>query len=71
MSSRTPPHRFAHVRNVLVGLLAVLLVALYGFAHRAELGQIFHELREDLLVGSHGEAAVNSARLEPDSPQSP
>lgn len=48
MSSRNPPPRFARARSVLVGLFAVLLVALYGFEHRAELGQIIDELREAL-----------------------
>ncbi|GAA1491489.1 DapH/DapD/GlmU-related protein [Brachybacterium sacelli] len=50
MSSWNSPPRFARARSVLVGLLAVLLVALYGFAHRAELGQIVDELREALPV---------------------
>jgi len=48
MSSRKPPSRLARARNVLFGVLAIALVALYGFQHRAELGQILDALRAAL-----------------------
>ena len=56
MSSRNPPPRFARAHSVLVGFLAIGLVALYGFHHRVELGQILDELRAALPSISHAGA---------------
>lgn len=42
---------------MLVGALAIAFVALYGFHHSDELGQILDELRAALPSVSHAEAA--------------
>lgn len=57
MSSRNPPPRFSRARTVVIALLAIGLVALYGFHHRVELGQILDELRAALPSVSHSAAA--------------
>jgi len=41
----------------VIALLAIGLVALYGFHHRVELGQILDELRAALPSVSHSAAA--------------
>ncbi|MGP4915666.1 MULTISPECIES: hypothetical protein [Brachybacterium] len=68
MSSRNPQSRFSRARTVLVGLLAISLVALYGYHHRTELGQIFDELRAAIPFASRGEADLPGTGLESDSP---
>ncbi|MGP5054979.1 hypothetical protein ACTXJ3_07780 [Brachybacterium paraconglomeratum] len=71
MSSRNPQSRFSRARTVLVGLLAIILVALYGFHHRTELGQIFDELRAAIPFTAHVEAGLPDRGLESDCPQNP
>lgn len=56
MNSRNPQSRAARGRNVLIGIVAITLVALYGFNHRVELGQILDELRAVLPAASGDEA---------------
>lgn len=58
MRSRNPPPRFSRARSALIGMLAIGLVALYGFHHRVELGQILDELRAALPSVSHAAAAT-------------
>lgn len=43
---------------MLIGIVAITLVALYGFNHRVELGQIFDELRAVLPATSGDEAGA-------------
>lgn len=62
MSSRNPPPWFSRACSVLVGALAIALVALYGFHHRDELGQILDELRAALPSVSHAEVAPQPFR---------
>lgn len=71
MSRRNPQSRFSRARAVLVGLLALCLVALYGYHHRAEIGQIFDELRAAIPLTALIEAALPGMGLESDCPQNP
>ena len=71
MSSRNPSSRFARVRGVLVALAAITLLALYGFHHRAELGQIFDELRAVIPFRAREVTVQPSTWLESDYPQIP
>lgn len=71
MSSRNPPSRFVRARTVLVGLLAIILVALYGYHHRTELGQILDELRGAILFTARVESDLPSTGLESACPQNP
>lgn len=64
MSSRNPQSRFSRARTVLVGLLAIILGALYGYHHRTELGQIFDELRAAVPFAAHVEAAQPGTWIE-------
>lgn len=71
MSSRNPQSRFSRARTVLVGLLAIILVALYGYHHRTELGQIFDELRAAIPFSARVEAGLPGTGLGSDCPQFP
>ncbi|WP_394216277.1 hypothetical protein [Brachybacterium vulturis] len=68
MSSRNPQSRFSRARTVLIGLLAISLVALYGYHHRTELGQILNELRAAIPFTARVEADRPGTGLESDSP---
>lgn len=68
MSSRNPQSRFSRARTVLVGLLAISLVALYGYHHRTELGQIFDELRAAIPFTARVEADLTGTGPESDCP---
>lgn len=68
MSRRNPQSRFSRARTVLVGLLAISLVALYGYHHRTELGQIFDELRAAIPFTARVEVDLPGPGLESDSP---
>jgi len=71
MCRRKPQSRFSRARTVLVGLLAISLVALYGYHHRNELGQIFDELRAAIPFTARVEVALPGTGLESDCPQNP
>lgn len=68
MSRRNPQSRFSRARTVLVGLLAISLVALYGYHHRTELGQILGELFAAIPFAARVEVALPGTGLESDSP---
>lgn len=63
MSSRKGPPRFARARSAIVVLVAVVLLALYAVNHRAELGEIYHELHQTLPFASQAQAVQEGERL--------
>lgn len=63
MSSRRDSPRFARARSVIVALVAVVLLTLYAVNHRAELREIYDELRQALPFASQDQAVERNAWL--------
>lgn len=52
MSNKTNPAGFSRARSVIATFVAIALLAAYAIDHRAELGEIFDELRRALPLDS-------------------